>query len=102
MFGDEFRHLKHVDRRLAAEHFFEIFVGVDVPLVCRVLKVVLFDVFPELFYDLRPGHRPLPDYRRQFAADVQWLHKSRVGFCHAFIIPNPARASNASCGRCFV
>ncbi len=51
MRGDEFRHLEHVDHALTSEHLLEVFVGVNVAFVCRVLKIVLLDVHPQLFDD---------------------------------------------------
>jgi hypothetical protein len=45
--ADQFGHLEHVGLRLAAEHGLEFVVGLDHPLVLRVLQIVLLDVCPE-------------------------------------------------------
>lgn len=48
MFGEGRGELHHVDR-LFADHFGELCVGLDEPLVLGVLKLVRFDIDPELF-----------------------------------------------------
>src|SRR3989344_5295888 len=58
---------------------------IDVWLVARILKVVLLDVYPKLFNDLRPGHRPRADHGGQFRADRHRLHKRRISCCHVFL-----------------
>ena len=78
MLGDELGHLKHVHGLFAAENFLQIRVRVDIPLVLLVLEAMLFNVDPELFDHLRPGHRALADYLRELGAHVQRLHKSRI------------------------
>ncbi len=45
---DELRHLEHCDLAFAVEDFLQLFIREDVPLVRRILKVVLLDVFPKL------------------------------------------------------
>jgi len=58
--ADELGHLKHVDDLLAAEHYLERGIRVNVALILRVLEIVLLDVDPKLFYDFATGIGPLP------------------------------------------
>ena len=60
--GDELRHLKHADLLLAAEDRFERVVRVDHRPLLGILKIVLFDVVPEL------SVRPVSTYRVKIRA----------------------------------
>ena len=51
MLADKLSHLKHVDRRLAAEYSLECSVSFDYSFGFRVLKFVLFDVGPQPLSD---------------------------------------------------
>ena len=44
-----FGHLKHGHLLFASKHSFERIVGIDQRFLLRVLKLVFFDVIPELF-----------------------------------------------------
>ena len=58
---DELRHLEHRDLVFAVENLLQFFIREDVPLVRRILKIVLLDVFPKLLDHLRAGHRARTD-----------------------------------------
>ncbi len=45
--------LHHVERCFAPEDFSKFCIGDDAAFVFRILKIVFFDVFPNLFDDLR-------------------------------------------------
>ncbi len=86
MLGNQLRHLEHIDRPLATKNRFEIGIGVDIALVAWILKIVLFDINPELLYHLGTRHRSGSNHLCQISANLHWLHKSRVHCsCHIFV-----------------
>ena len=48
-------HLEHINF-VGVEDGSEVVVAEDLAFVGRVLEVVVFDIYPELFDDLGPGH----------------------------------------------
>ena len=84
MFGDELRHLEHTDGRFSVKNLLQIFVGVDISLVRGVLETVLFNILPQLLYDLGAGHGPLADDGGQVRTDLHRLHERRI--CHTFLL----------------
>src|SRR4030095_12594730 len=71
-------HLEHVDRGLAAEDRLQGGVGLDHPLVLRILELVLLDVGPELLGDFRPRDCLRADDFRQRRTRVHGLHERGV------------------------
>ncbi len=59
--GNKLGHLKHRNNPFSLENLFQVRIGIDIASVLFVLEVVLFDVDPEFFDDLRPRHWPLAD-----------------------------------------
>ena len=54
---NELGHLEHADLLLTAENGLEGRIGVNLGPLLRVLKVILFDVVPELLDHLAAGQR---------------------------------------------
>ena len=81
MLRDELRHLEHVHGLLAAEHFLQLLISVDIALVLWVLEVMLLDVRPELLDDLRARQGTLADDCSEFFADCERLHERGCCFC---------------------
>src|SRR5262245_47601843 len=76
--ADEFRHLEHVDRLLAAEDRFQRVVRVDHPLVLLVLQTILLDVGPQFLGDLGPRNRLGPHDLGQRCVRLDRLHERCV------------------------
>jgi hypothetical protein len=49
-------------------------------IVLRILKVVLFNVFPDLFHDRPAGHGALSDHGFESGVKLQGLEKGGIGF----------------------
>lgn len=73
--ADELGHLEHIDDRLTGKHGLERHVCFDVSLILRILKLMLLDIRPKLFYDFTARHRTLTDHHREFFADLHRFHE---------------------------
>src|SRR5438128_4746548 len=80
MLADQFGHVEHVHRGLAAKHRFEGRVSVYHPLVFLVLQPVLFDVGPQFLGHFGPGDWLGADHLRERQARCHRLHERGVGF----------------------
>jgi hypothetical protein len=56
MFVDGFRHLEHINSRLA-KNLLQLVVSFDFALILWILKIVLLDVRPNLLHDFGSGDR---------------------------------------------
>ena len=82
MLRHELGHFKHIDHALPSKHRLQRRVGVDIAFIFRVLEIMALDVYPELFYDLRPWHRTFPNDCGKLGTYVQWLHERRISIRH--------------------
>ena len=70
---DELGHLKHRDLALPAEDCLQLVVRQDISLVCRILKVVLLNIYPKLFDHFRSRERTLAHDCFKFGRKVKGL-----------------------------
>ena len=70
---DELRHLEHRDFALPAEDGFQLVIREDIAFVCRILKIILLDVFPKLLDHFGSRERPRADDRREFRRKIKRL-----------------------------
>src|SRR5688572_12983636 len=78
VFADEFGHLEHVDRRLAAEDRLQRRVGVDHSLVLGVLQLVLLDVGPQPLRHFRARNRLRAHDLGQGGVRRDWRHERGI------------------------
>ena len=95
MFVHDFGQFEHGDLIFATENGFQLHVAVDHSSVLLVLKVVLLDVVPDLFDDLRSGDGLGADHFRKGRAGSKRNHEGCVGFSLAgFLLGHRILSSN--------
>ncbi len=87
MFGDQFGHLKHVDRALTAENCLKACISINIAPVRRILQVVLLNIFPQLFCRFGARKRRRPYYFRKLCTWLQRFHKGWVWLSGHYSVP---------------
>src|SRR4051794_3479806 len=79
MAGDQLGHFEHADLIAPVEDGPELVVGIDTLLIFSVLQLVLLDVTPNAFGDLRSRERLCAYNRRQLFVRLNGTAQGRVG-----------------------
>ncbi len=84
MYRDKFGHLEHRHLGLATKHSFQRCVGIDIPSVFFVLKIVLLDVIPEFFGELATGGGSGTYHRCEDRVGLYRFHECGIWFALRF------------------
>src|SRR5215203_3534115 len=70
--------IEHGDLALPAEQRTQLLVGIDSPVILRVLQVIPFDVRPQLADDLSPRHGAVAYDGRELRAGLKGSHECGI------------------------